>query len=121
MRMLKGSPGIGDGIRGPAGAHGAWYPRCAVAFRPALGASGDVTQARHTRVEVYLGGLGWVPADLADALKLADAGAPDTLQQEVNAYLLGNAEARWIAYNTPATSSSLLRQRVGRSIPPCRD
>lgn len=68
-------------------------------FDPALGASGDVTQALHTRAEVCLGGLGWVPADPADALKLADAGAPDTLQREVNAYLLGSAEANWIAYN----------------------
>lgn len=68
-------------------------------FDAALGASGDVTQALHTRAEVYLGGLGWVPADPADALKLADAGAPDTLQREVNAYLLGSAEANWIAYN----------------------
>ena len=66
---------------------------------PALGVSGNVTQALHTRAEVYLGGLGWVPADPADALKLADAGAPDTLQREVNAYLLGSAEANWIAYN----------------------
>jgi transglutaminase-like putative cysteine protease len=68
-------------------------------FDPALGASGDVTQALHTRAEVYLGGLGWVPADPADALKLADAGAPDTLRQEVKTYLLGSAEANWIAYN----------------------
>jgi transglutaminase-like putative cysteine protease len=68
-------------------------------FEPALGASGDVTQALHTRAEVYLGGLGWVPADPADALKLADAGAPDTLQREVSAYLLGSAEANWVAYN----------------------
>ena len=68
-------------------------------FDPALGASGEVTQALHTRAEVYLGGLGWVPADPADALKLADAGAPETLQREVNAYLLGSAEANWIAYN----------------------
>lgn len=66
---------------------------------PALGTSGDVTQALHTRAEVYLGGLGWVPVDPADALKLADAGAPDTLQREVNAYLLGSAEANWVAYN----------------------
>lgn len=68
-------------------------------FDPALGASGDVTQALHTRAEVYLGGPGWVPADPADALKLADAGAPDTLQREVKAYLLGSAEANWVAYN----------------------
>ena len=68
-------------------------------FDPALGASGDVTQALHTRAEVYLGGLGWVPVDPADALKLADAGAPDTLQQEVKTYLLGSAEANWVAYN----------------------
>ncbi len=68
-------------------------------FDPALGASGDVTQALHTRAEVYLGGLGWVPADPADALKLADAGAPDTLRREVSAFLLGGAEANWIAYN----------------------
>jgi len=68
-------------------------------FDPALGAVGDVTQALHTRAEVYLGGLGWVPADPADALKLADAGAPDTLRREVSAFLLGGAEANWIAYN----------------------
>jgi transglutaminase-like putative cysteine protease len=68
-------------------------------FDPALGAGGDVTQALHTRAEVYLGGLGWVPADPADALKLADAGAPDTLRREVSAFLLGGAEANWIAYN----------------------
>lgn len=68
-------------------------------FAPALGATGDVTQALHTRAEAYLGGLGWVPADPADALKLADAGEPDSLQREVNAYLLGSAEANWIAYN----------------------
>ncbi|WP_059759316.1 transglutaminase-like domain-containing protein [Thiobacillus denitrificans] len=68
-------------------------------FDPALGASGDVTQALHTRAEVYLGGLGWVPVDPADALKLADAGVPDTLQREVSAYLLGSAEANWVAYN----------------------
>ncbi|MBT9590479.1 MAG: transglutaminase family protein [Thiobacillus sp.] len=66
---------------------------------PALGASGDVTQALHTRAEVYLGGVGWVPADPADALKLADEGVPDALQREVNAYLLGGAEANWVAYN----------------------
>jgi transglutaminase-like putative cysteine protease len=68
-------------------------------FDPALGAAGDVTQALHTRAEVYLGGLGWVPVDPADALKLADAGAPDTLRREVSAFLLGSAEANWVAYN----------------------
>lgn len=68
-------------------------------FDSALGASGDVTQALHARTEVYLGGLGWVPADPADALKLADAGVPDTLRREVDAFLLGGAEANWIAYN----------------------
>ena len=68
-------------------------------FDSALGASGDVTQALHTRAEVYLGGLGWVPADPADALKLADAGVPETLRREIDAFLLGGAEANWIAYN----------------------
>ena len=68
-------------------------------FAPALGAAGDVTQAQHTRAEVYLGGLGWVPADPADALKLADAGAPEALRREVSAFLMGGAEANWIAYN----------------------
>lgn len=68
-------------------------------FAPALGASGDVTQALHTRAEVYLGGLGWVPADPADALKLADEGVPETLRHQVSSYLLGGAEANWVAYN----------------------
>ena len=68
-------------------------------FDPALGASGEVTQALHTRAEVYLGELGWVPADPADALKLADAGAPETRRREVSAFLLGGAEANWVAYN----------------------
>lgn len=68
-------------------------------FAPALGASGDVTQALHTRAEVYLGGVGWVPADPADALKLADEGVPEKLRHEVSAYLLGGAEANWVAYN----------------------
>ena len=68
-------------------------------FAHALGASSDVTQALHTRAEVYLGGLGWVPADPADALKLADAGVPEMLLREVSAFLLGSAEANWIAYN----------------------
>lgn len=68
-------------------------------FAPALGATGDVTQALHTRAEVYLGGVGWVPADPADVLKLADEGVPDALQREVRAYLLGRAEANWVAYN----------------------
>jgi len=79
-------------------------------FAPALGAAGDVTQALHTRAEVYLGGLGWVPADPADALKLADAGASGTLQREVNAYLLGSADI------TPAISRSIRRRRAARSI-----
>lgn len=68
-------------------------------FDPVLGAVGDVTQALHTRAEVYLGGLGWVPVDPADALKLADAGAPETLRREVSAFLLGAAEGNWVAYN----------------------
>ena len=68
-------------------------------FAPALGASGDVTQALHTRAEVYLGGVGWVPADPADALKLADEGVPEALRHEVSSYLLGGAEANWVAYN----------------------
>lgn len=68
-------------------------------FDPALGASGDVTQALHTRAEVYLGGLGWVPVDPADTLKLADAGVTEPLRREAGTFLLGGAEANWIAYN----------------------
>lgn len=66
---------------------------------PALGATGDATQALHTRAEVYLGGLGWVPADPADVLKLADEGVTEALRREVGATLLGGAEANWVAYN----------------------
>ena len=32
-------------------------------------------------------------------MKLADAGVPETLRREVDAFLLGSAEANWIAYN----------------------
>jgi transglutaminase-like putative cysteine protease len=66
---------------------------------PVLGAEGDVSGALHTRAQVWLGGLGWVPVDPADALKLADAGAPENLRREVDALLLGGAEANWVAYN----------------------
>jgi len=68
-------------------------------YHAVLGAEGDVTGALHTRAEVWLGGLGWVPADPADALKLADEGAPEVLRHAVDALLLGGAEANWVAYN----------------------
>jgi transglutaminase-like putative cysteine protease len=61
---------------------------------------------------VYLGGLGWVPADPADVLKLADEGVPEALRREVGATLLGGAEANWVAYN---------HARDFRLVPPAAD
>ncbi|RYH02407.1 transglutaminase [Salipiger sp. IMCC34102] len=72
-----------------------------------LGAgSANVTKAQHCRADVYLDGIGWVPADPADVRKvmLEEQDAPLPLDapkvQAARETLFGAWEGNWIAYNT---------------------
>jgi transglutaminase-like putative cysteine protease len=69
-----------------------------------LGKSGDITKAQHCRAEVYLEGYGWVPVDPGDVRKVVLEEQPGlTLNDEVvkraRAFLFGNWEMNWMAYN----------------------
>jgi len=70
-----------------------------------LGRSGDVSKAQHCRAEFYAQGHGWIPVDPADVRKLmleeAPGGLPatDPKVQSARAFLFGNWEMNWIAYN----------------------
>jgi transglutaminase-like putative cysteine protease len=69
-----------------------------------LGKSGDITKAQHCRAEFYLEGHGWVPVDPGDVRKVILEEQPGlTLQDEVvkraRAFLFGNWEMNWMAYN----------------------
>jgi transglutaminase-like putative cysteine protease len=72
-----------------------------------LGAgSENVTKAQHCRAEVYITGLGWVPADPADVRKVVLEEPPGNLaitNLKVTAArrtLFGAWETNWLAYNT---------------------
>lgn len=101
---------------GPAGAHGAGHPRRAVALRFLTRGLGRCHSGAAYPGRGLSGGLGWVPADPADALKLADAGVPETLRREVDAFLLAVPRPTGSPITTPATSASNRQRRVGRSI-----
>ena len=71
-----------------------------------LGAgSANVTKAQHCRAEVYIAGLGWVPADPADVRKVVLEEPPGNLDMgdakvvAVRKALLGAWEGNWLAYN----------------------
>ncbi|HEY0231317.1 MAG TPA: transglutaminase domain-containing protein [Dokdonella sp.] len=70
-----------------------------------LGRSGDVSKAQHCRAEFHARGHGWIPVDPADVRKLmleeAPGGLPatDPKVQSARAFLFGNWEMNWIAYN----------------------
>ena len=71
-----------------------------------LGPSTEViTKAQHCRAEVFIAGLGWVPADPADVRKVALEEPPGNLpvtDEKVAAArktLLGAWEGNWLAYN----------------------
>ncbi|MEP7042241.1 MAG: transglutaminase-like domain-containing protein [Dokdonella sp.] len=70
-----------------------------------LGRSGDISKAQHCRAEFYAQGHGWIPVDPADVRKLmleeAPGGLPatDPKVQSARAFLFGNWEMNWIAYN----------------------
>ena len=71
-----------------------------------LGKSGDITKAQHCRAEVWLGGHGWVPVDLADVRKVmleeppGGRGLTDDMVVDVRKRLFGAWETNWLAYNT---------------------
>jgi transglutaminase-like putative cysteine protease len=69
-----------------------------------MGRLGDITKAQHCRAEFYAQGIGWVPVDPADVRKVVLEERPDlTLADDVvktmRAFLFGNWEGNWLAYN----------------------
>ncbi len=64
-----------------------------------------VTKAQHCRAEVYLSGLGWVPADPADVRKVVLEEPPTHLAMDdpkvraARQTLFGAWETNWLAYN----------------------
>jgi transglutaminase-like putative cysteine protease len=71
-----------------------------------LGAgSTTVTKAQHCRAEVFIAGLGWVPADPADVRKVVLEEPPGNLDigdakvVAARKALLGAWEGNWLAYN----------------------
>jgi len=71
-----------------------------------LGAgSPNVTKAQHCRAEVFIAGLGWVPADPADVRKVVLEEPPGNLDMgdakvvAARKALLGAWEGNWLAFN----------------------
>lgn len=71
-----------------------------------LGAKSEVvTKAQHCRAEVFVTGLGWVPADPADVRKVALEEPPGNLEltdakvRAARSTLFGAWETNWLAYN----------------------
>jgi transglutaminase-like putative cysteine protease len=65
---------------------------------------GVITKAQHCRAEFHVDGLGWVPADPADVLKVIleeDGGKPPADPKVIAARerLFGSWEMNWLAYN----------------------
>jgi transglutaminase-like putative cysteine protease len=71
----------------------------------ALGKSGDITKAQHCRAEFFAEGYGWVPVDAGDVRKVMLEEPPGNLPAEdskvlaARAFLFGNWEMNWMAYN----------------------
>lgn len=68
-----------------------------------LGKSGDLSKSQHCRAEFYLSGLGWVPVDPADVLKVAleeklSMESPQISSERARQF--GSWEMNWVAYNT---------------------
>ncbi|MEW5881096.1 MAG: transglutaminase-like domain-containing protein [Pseudomonadota bacterium] len=69
-----------------------------------LGRLGDITKAQHCRAEFYAQGIGWVPVDPADVRKVVleerpNLGLNDDIVRQMRAFLFGNWEGNWLAYN----------------------
>jgi transglutaminase-like putative cysteine protease len=71
----------------------------------ALGRSGDITKAQHCRAEFWADGYGWIPVDPGDVRKVILEEPPgnlpvdDTKVKAARAFLFGNWEMNWLAYN----------------------
>ena len=66
---------------------------------PTLGRAGDISGAQHCKSEVYLAGLGWLPVDPADVVKLTDEKQPAEVIARAREYLFGGSEDNWVAFN----------------------
>ena len=63
----------------------------------------NITGAQHCRAEFYIDGLGWVPCDPADVLKVKLAEKltfADKKLQDVKEYFFGSWEMNWVAFNS---------------------
>lgn len=75
---------------------------------PAIGKSdedggAEITSAQHCRVEFYVRGIGWVPADPADVTKVRLSEKLDNSSEKIKKikeYLFGSWEGCWIGYNS---------------------
>jgi transglutaminase-like putative cysteine protease len=71
----------------------------------ALGKAVDVTKAQHCRAEFFADGYGWVPVDPGDVRKVmleeppGNLSAEDAKVQSARAFLFGNWEMNWLAFN----------------------
>src|SRR3990172_4374898 len=68
-------------------------------FQVAWCGVGDVSGAQHCKSEVYLAGLGWLPVDPADVVKLTDEKQPAEVIARAREYLFGGSEDNWVAFN----------------------
>ena len=62
----------------------------------------NITGGQHCRVELYISGLGWIPADPADVTKVRLAQKltnNDPKFKETKKFMFGNWEMNWVAFN----------------------
>jgi len=68
-----------------------------------LGKAADITKAQHCKAEFHVSGLGWIPVDPADVLKVAleeklAMESPQVISERTRQF--GSWEGNWITYNT---------------------
>lgn len=81
-----------------------------------LGKSGDISSAQHCQAEFYLAGLGWVPVDPSDVVKVMalDASADNSeLVSQLREKLFGSWEMNWVAFSDRENISLSKVSKVG--------